>query len=209
MSHSEPPRSSIRRARPITLAAVVIASTMLVTIVGCQPSGQPQTDHPQHPSTPLTPWSAARGEADGALPGGVTVFDDEYPGIAKLDTDLLEALREAATAADDDGVEFIVNSGWRSPEYQDRLLREAISDYGSEDVASQWVATPDTSFHVTGDAVDLDAAARAWLSEHGATYGLCQIYRNEPWHYELRPDAMDHRCPAMYADPSHDPRLQQ
>ena len=32
-------------------------------------------------------------------------------------------------------------------------------------------------------------AATAWLSEHGAAYGLCQIYGNEPWHYELRPDA--------------------
>ena len=26
-------------------------------------------------------------------------------------------------------------------------------------------------------------------------YGLCQIYGNEPWHYELRPDAVDHGCP--------------
>jgi hypothetical protein len=39
--------------------------------------------------------------------------------------------------------------------------------------------------------------------------GLCQIYGNEPWHYELRPDAIDHACPAMYADPTHDPRMQQ
>jgi hypothetical protein len=30
---------------------------------------------------------------------------------------------------------------------------------------------------------------------------------NEPWHYELRPDAADHGCPSMYADASHDPRL--
>ena len=27
------------------------------------------------------------------------------------------------------------------------------------------------------------------LSEHGADYGLGQIYRNESWHDELRPDA--------------------
>ena len=53
------------------------------------------------------------------------------------------------------------------------------------------------------------ADAAAWLSEHGAAYGLCQIYRNEPWHYELRPEAIDHGCPAMYADPAHDPRMQQ
>jgi hypothetical protein len=72
------------------------------------------------------------------------------------------------------------------------------------------VATPATSPHVSGDAVDIGpAAAIAWLARHGATYGLCQIYRNEPWHYELRPGAIDHGCPSMYADAAHDPRLQQ
>jgi hypothetical protein len=63
---------------------------------------------------------------------------------------------------------------------------------------------------VSGDAVDVGHFdARAWLSEHGAEYGLCQIYSNEPWHYELRPDAIDHGCPSTYADPTHDPRMQQ
>jgi hypothetical protein len=72
------------------------------------------------------------------------------------------------------------------------------------------VATPKTSAHVSGDAVDIGPSeATAWLSHHGATYGLCQIYRNEPWHYELRPAAVDHGCPRMYADPTHDPRMQQ
>ncbi len=72
------------------------------------------------------------------------------------------------------------------------------------------MATADTSPHVSGDAVDIGpSTAAAWLSEHGATYGLCQIYGNEPWHYELRPDAGDHSCPPMYEDPTHDPRMQQ
>ena len=57
----------------------------------------------------------------------MTVFDDQYPGVANLDPDLLQALREAATDAADDGIEFYVNSGWRSPEYQNQLLREAVS----------------------------------------------------------------------------------
>jgi D-alanyl-D-alanine carboxypeptidase len=148
-------------------------------------------------------------EADGALPDGVTVFDDEYPGVVNLDPDLLRALREAATDAADDGVEFSVNSGWRSPEYQNQLLREAVSEYGSEEEAARWVATPDTSAHVSGDAVDIGSSdAAAWLSDHGAMYGLCQIYGNESWHYELRPEAIDRGCPPMYADPTHDPRMQ-
>jgi zinc D-Ala-D-Ala carboxypeptidase len=150
-----------------------------------------------------------RGEADGSLPERATVFDDEIPGVANLDPELLGALRRAAAAAAGDGVELHVDSGWRSPEYQSRLLREAVSEYGSEEEAARWVATAETSAHVSGDAVDLSpSAATAWLSEHGAAYGLCQIYDNEPWHYELRPEAVAHGCPPMYADPTHDPKMQ-
>jgi zinc D-Ala-D-Ala carboxypeptidase len=151
----------------------------------------------------------ALGEADGALSDGTTVFDHELPGVANLDPDLLGALRQAATDAADDGVEFFVDSGWRSPEYQNQLLREAVSEYGSEEEAARWVATAETSAHVSGDAVDLGHSdAAAWLSEHGAEYGLCQIYSNEPWHYELRPEAIDQGCPPLYADPTHDPRME-
>jgi hypothetical protein len=151
----------------------------------------------------------ALGEADGAVPDGTTVFDHGIPGVANLDPALLGALRQAAADAADDGVEFFVDSGWRSPGYQERLLREAVSEYGSEAEAARWVATPNTSAHVSGDAVDIGPlGAAAWLSERGAEYGLCQIYRNEPWHYELRPEAGDDGCPPMYADPTHDPRMQ-
>jgi hypothetical protein len=149
------------------------------------------------------------GEADGAVPAGTTVFDDAVPGVAKLRPALLDALRHAATDAAPDGVELLVNSGWRSAQYEEHLFQEAVSKYGSEREAARWVATPTTSAHVTGDAVDIGPPkAAAWLSEHGARYGLCQIYGNEPWHYELRPAAVDRGCPPMYADATHDPRMQ-
>jgi hypothetical protein len=147
--------------------------------------------------------------AEGVLPDGVTVFDDKYPGVAKLAPDLLLALREAAAAAAGNDVEFFVTSGWRSPEYQNRLLREAVAQYGSAAEAARWVASANTSAHVSGDAVDIGGtAALTWLSGHGADYGLCQIYDNEPWHYELRPQATGGGCPHTYADPTEDPRLQ-
>jgi zinc D-Ala-D-Ala carboxypeptidase len=168
------------------------------------PSSGPLPPSPSSPSEPRGPL----GEADGVVPDGTTVFDDEIPGVANLDPGLLGSLRRAATDAADDGVEFQVNSGWRSPEYQDQLFREAVSEHGSEEEAARWVATADTSLHVSGDAVDIGSSdATAWLSEQGDDYGLCQIYGNEPWHYELRPDAIDHGCPPMYADPTQDPRM--
>jgi zinc D-Ala-D-Ala carboxypeptidase len=158
---------------------------------------------------PGTP-GVAFGAADGVLPTGTTAFDDDLPGIAKLDPALLDALRSASTDAQKDGVHIEVDSGWRSRTYQERLFRQAFSKYGSKAEASRWVATPGTSAHESGDAVDLGPAdADAWLSKHGAAYGLCQIYRNEPWHYELRPGAINRGCPRMYADPTRDPRMQQ
>ncbi|WP_339156030.1 M15 family metallopeptidase [Actinomadura luteofluorescens] len=150
------------------------------------------------------------GKGDGVVPDGVTVFNDAFPAVARLDRHLLAALRQAATDAAGDGIKFYVNSGWRSPAYQNQLLREAVSKYGSEEEAARWVATASTSLHVKGKAVDIghpDAAK--WLSEHGARYGLCQIYRNESWHYELRANASDRGCPPMYADPTQDPRTRR
>jgi hypothetical protein len=152
----------------------------------------------------------ALGAADGVLPSGTTAFDEGLTGVAKVDRALLDALRRATTDAQHDGVHIYVDSGWRSRTYQAQLFSRAISEYGSEAEAARWVAIPGTSTHESGNAVDIGQAdATAWLSEHGARYALCQIYRNEPWHYELRAGAIDGGCPRMYADPTQDPRMQR
>ena len=210
MTYSEPVRTTRRlRIRRIRVGLLVVIAAIAAAL-GYQSLASSS-------STPASLIHAVRhehrgalGEAGGAVPDGTTVFDDEVPGVASLDPALLGALRQAATDARGDGVEFFVDSGWRSPEYQGQLLDDAVLKYGSEAEASRWVATPSRSAHVSGDAVDIGpSGAAAWLSEHGAEYGLCQIYGNEPWHYELRPDAIDHGCPALYADPTQDPRMHQ
>ncbi|HWJ11572.1 MAG TPA: M15 family metallopeptidase [Nocardioides sp.] len=150
------------------------------------------------------------GSADGRLPEGTSVFDDDQPGVVRLEHELLAALRAAARDAEADGVTFVVNSGWRSASYQQDLLDDAVAEYGSEEAAARWVATPRTSPHVSGHAVDLGPQeATDWLAEHGASYGLCRTYANEPWHFELRPEAVGGSCPQPYDDPTEDPRLQQ
>jgi D-alanyl-D-alanine carboxypeptidase len=152
--------------------------------------------------------SDGRGPDDGAVPDRASVFDADLPAVERLDAALLAALRRATNEAAADGVRLEVNSGWRSPEYQERLLDEAVAKYGSRREAARWVARPETSAHVAGAAVDVGPAkAIAWLAEHGEEFGLCQIYRNEPWHFELRPDAPASGCPSEYADPTQDPRM--
>jgi hypothetical protein len=207
------PRPRARRRRVAGLLAVIA----LLAAVGGQPwatsspslVSAPASEH-RRPGRDLPgDRRVLFGEADGAVPGGTTVRDGEVPGVAKLDPGLLAALRRAASDAAGEGVELVVDSGWRSPAYQQQLLDEAISKYGSQEEAARWVARPERSAHVSGDAVDIaPAGAAAWLSRHGAAYGLCQVYGNEPWHFELRPEAPAEGCPAPYADPTHDPRLQ-
>jgi D-alanyl-D-alanine carboxypeptidase len=235
MTYSQPARTTTRRLPRILVAGLLVVVAAIAAALGyplltsssstaASPTDVPRSEQPRPQRAPrqavgeaASPIDIPRGEhhgalgeADGVVPDGTTVFDDEIPGVANLDPALLGALRQAATDAADDGVEFFVTSGWRSSEYQNQLLREAVSTYGSEEEAARWVATPTTSPHVSGDAVDIGPFdATVWLSKHGAEYGLCQIYRNEPWHYELRPKAIEHGCPPMYADPTHDPRMQQ
>jgi hypothetical protein len=213
MSRTAAGRTKTRRTvRPTAVGLVVVTAAIIGTLVyQSAASSVPslaEVHRGDHAGT-TTEADGAVTKDDGALPHGATVFDDEYPGVAKLEPDLLRALREAATDAADGGIEFSVNSGWRSPKYQNQLLRQAVSEYGSEKEAARWVATADTSPHVSGNAVDIGSfAATSWLSRHGVEYGLCQIYRNESWHYELRPKAIDRGCPPMYADPTRDPRMQ-
>ena len=217
VTYRAPARTTIYRTRIrwVRVAGLLLVVAAIAALLGPGSPGS-SSSRASSPAPAAPPIDGSRsehrralGEEDGALPDGATVFD-EVPGVARLDPALLGALRSAATDAANDGAEFVVDSGWRSPDYQERLLREAISKFGSEAEARRWVATPDTSAHVSGDAVDIGPSdAAAWLSEHGAAYGLCRIYGNEPWHYERRPEAASHGCPVMYADPTHDPRMQQ
>jgi hypothetical protein len=217
VTYSRPARRTTRRIRirKLRVAGLLVVIVTIALALGdhlpasssSTASSSPTAAAPTHP--PRREHRKALGEAGGAIPAGTTVFDDAIPGVARLDADLLAALRRAATEAAANGVGFTVDSGWRSPAYQEQLLQQAVSKYGSEAEAARWVATPRTSAHVKGEAVDLGSSGATWLSAHGAAYGLCRIYGNEPWHYELRTEAVDHGCPPVYADPTHDPRMQQ
>ncbi|MGK9147508.1 M15 family metallopeptidase [Plantibacter flavus] len=133
---------------------------------------------------------------------GVSPFADELPALANLDPDLRAAMQAAADAATADGVEFIVTNGWRSADYQRALFDAAVTEYGSTEAASAYVASPERSKHVTGEAVDIGRTdANSWLSQHGSDYGLCQTYANEMWHFELS-TTPGGECPAMLRDAS-------
>lgn len=188
------------RIRTLRACAVLGAGSTLLFAVGHE---LPASSAPAR-LQPLLRAPARRG-----APADRTARDPRglRGDAAGLDRGLLAALRRAAAAAADDGVTLTINSGRRSRRHQEELLEAAIAQYGSRAEAARWVAPPDRSAHVSGDAVDIGPPdSAAWLARHGAAYGLCRIYGNEPWHFELRAAAGG--CPAPYADPTQDPRLQ-
>ena len=170
-------------------------------VVGVFAVGCGATEPVERPADGLRQVGSAQERPAKGLPGDP--FDMTQATIRNLDPELLDALEAAANDAQSDGVKMVVTSGWRSRAHQQRLFTEAVTKYGSEEEARRYVSTPDTSAHVTGDAVDIGpTAADDWLSQHGSTYGLCQMFANEIWHYELATTPGD-RCPDMLPDSSY------
>lgn len=144
------------------------------------------------------------GADDGVIDASASaaISDTDLPAIARLDPALRAAVTAAESAAAGEGVTFEIMSGWRSRAYQERLFADAVETYGSTEVAAQYVAAPDRSRHVSGEAVDIGGVdAQFWLIARGAEWGLCQIYANERWHFELA-TTPGGTCPALRDDAS-------
>ncbi|SEC25514.1 D-alanyl-D-alanine carboxypeptidase [Nocardioides exalbidus] len=145
------------------------------------------------------------------VPVGTLLGSDETPDLSRptgkpefdrLDPVLRSAFQEARAAAERDGVRLVITSGWRSRAHQERLYEDALVKYGSPEEANRWVATPDQSAHVTGDAIDIGPTDGAiWVGQHGAEFGLCQTFANEMWHFELL-TTPGGTCPEMLTDGS-------
>lgn len=141
---------------------------------------------------------------DGYIPEGewISLDDADHPALARLDPGLLDAVRQAAEAAADDDIAFRVTNGWRSAAYQQRLLDDAVAEYGSLEEALRFVGTPETSKHVSGEAIDIGPTdADDWLIRFGSEFGLCQSYANEMWHFELLVEPGE-QCPQPKSDAS-------
>jgi LAS superfamily LD-carboxypeptidase LdcB len=144
------------------------------------------------------------GPDDGyILPGQTVKLSDDVASVTKLTPTLRDALVRANDAAEADrAIEITLVDGWRSERYQQYLFGQAVVKYGSEQEASRWVKRGNQSQHQLGKAVDVATAdAMDWLSRFGAKYGLCQVYANEAWHFELRADASG-SCPPQLTDGS-------
>ncbi len=123
-------------------------------------------------------------------------------GTGGLDPDLAAAYSAAEADAHANGVQLWITSGYRSPEEQEQLWEQGLATYGSPEAARPWVLPPDESTHVQGRAIDVGPAeGAAWLEANGNRYGLCRMYANEWWHFELATVPFG-TCPPMLPDAS-------
>jgi hypothetical protein len=179
---------------PFHRARVALVATLFLAALAASACGT--QDDSQEGLAPLH-------QGTGPTGGGHQLPVSVDPMIANLDPDLLDAFRAAAHDALADGVRLSITSGWRSRAHQQRLFDEAVRKYGSEQEALRWVSTPDTSAHVTGDAIDVGPTdADDWLVRHGSRYGLCQVFANEMWHFELA-TTPGGSCPDLLPDSSY------
>ena len=123
------------------------------------------------------------------------------PELADVDPALRNAMEAAMRDASGQGVRLRVVSGGRSLAEQRELYDKAVAEHGAAS-AAEWAVPPDQlSAHVKGLAVDVAPKEGAqWLREHGARYGLCQVYANEIWHFERT--AKNGVCPPLLANAS-------
>jgi zinc D-Ala-D-Ala carboxypeptidase len=183
---------------------------LALTLGGCASSGAaPPTSPTETPGAPsgvdaptseaFTIGTGATDTFGGWLPDGVMLspLDVSHPVLALLDPALLKAVQDAARSAAAEGIDMKITSGWRSKGFQQRLFDDAVRNYGSVDIARQFVASPEVSKHVTGEAVDVAPVdVDHWLIRNGPRFGLCQIYANEIWHFELAVDQQG-KCPPL------------
>ena len=127
----------------------------------------------------------------------------------QIDERVYDDLIDMITAAENDGVDLIAVSAYRSFSSQQRLYERKVQTYldqgysqkKAEDIAGTIVAVPGTSDHNLGLAVDFNYLEQhyenteelVWLKENAEKYGFVMRYPKdkenytgviyEPWHY--------------------------
>lgn len=123
------------------------------------------------------------------------------PCVVRIAFDAFNKFREHALK---DGYDFIIDSGYRSYEYQERVLKRYIKELGEKEALKR-VALPGSSEHQTGLAIDvtvmrndiyqneMEEEEYEYLEKYMPKYGFILRYPcgkegitgydYEPWHY--------------------------
>ena len=152
----------------------------------------------------------ALGEADGAVPDGTTVFDDEIPGVAKLDP--VSSVPCAGPRP------MPQTTGSSSPSTAAGVPRRTRSDCSvrrSRSTAQKrkppdgWPPPRRPRTCRGTRSTSGPPLPRRGCPRTAPRTGCARSTATSPGTTNCAPEAIDHGCPPMYADPTHDPRMQQ
>jgi len=109
------------------------------------------------------------------------------PDALNFKQEFAGSLGSFLNTAKQSGHEITIQSGFRSPELQSVLFKQAVQKYGNETEARKWVAPPGQSNHAKGIAADLgfsSPSAKSWAHSNAQKFGLNFRMAHEPWHIE-------------------------
>ncbi len=122
-------------------------------------------------------------------------------GLIYLRRDARDALVAMAAAAEKEGIELKIDSGYRSSQYQKTIIARQLARGKTFADITRFVAPPGYSEHRTGTAVDFSPSnwrfastpQYRWLTGHAAGFGFSETYPEnghrhpwEPWHWRFR-----------------------
>ena len=121
--------------------------------------------------------------------------------MQRLTPGTAERWHDMVAGAGRDGIRLLIVSGFRSIDYQARLIRKKITAGQSIDEILAVNAAPGHSEHHTGRAVDIATPgsrplteefeateAFAWLVENAESFGFSMTYpRDNPWGFVYEP----------------------
>jgi hypothetical protein len=173
------------------------------------PSSAPAS--PKQPlSTPkATPkTSAATTPAGSGQEGGDcentshSTEQDETTNFSGMSNGTRAAFLAAQTAAKARNLSFVLNSGYRSAAYQERIFDCWVKQLGSPEAARKYALPANESAHVMGYAMDIaPPPAASWLESTKGEFGLCRRYADETWHFEYQAAYKTKGCPALLPHP--------
>lgn len=145
-------------------------------------------------------WSLLLVNPTNPLPENFSVQLEQVTDGYQVDARIADSLRRMFNHAKGDGINLMICSAYRAPEYQEGLFQAKKQEYlnagwGEEEAIAATatiIAKPGTSEHHTGLALDIvtpsyqslndgfaDTPAFGWLSEHAAEYGFILRYPSD------------------------------
>lgn len=142
-------------------------------------------------------WNLILVNKDNPIPEDYKVETVKVEGRWEVDIRIKESLEQMIKDARKEGLDPIICSAYRTPNYQKNLFNKKVTEYkrkgysqkNAEEQAALWVTIPGTSEHEIGLSVDIvgrnyqildekqeDTAIQKWLMEHCYEYGFILRY---------------------------------